>query len=68
MKKKIKYPSSPYHVGKIELPEDDRFPILCSDGTVIYSVEEAREKEKEYPGSFSKEELADFIPNRQENS
>ncbi len=42
------------------LPDDPRFPMLCSDGSVIHNVAEARAKAKDYPECFTTEELADF--------
>jgi hypothetical protein len=45
--------------GAIKLPDDDRFPMICSDGAVLQNVAEARAKEKEFPGSFTAEDLAD---------
>jgi hypothetical protein len=39
---------------------DDRWPKLCSDGTVLHNLADARAKAKTHPESFSDEELADW--------
>lgn len=46
----------------VSLPDDPRFPMLCPDGTVLHSVDQVRAKEKQFPGSFTAAELADFVP------